>query len=638
MGTSRYMSPEQARGLAVDARTDIWSLGVVIYEMVTSRPPFEGATTSDVIVSILEREPPPLAQFLQEAPDELQRIISRTLHKDREGRYQTAKDLLTDLKSLKQDLELETKLEHSLQASSSSRRQLRTSATMPAARSQPKWWANRVIWLIPAVILVVGVAVRFYLSRPRSVTSTRSSPESSLPPMKVVPFTSLPGGEGGPVFSPDGKRIAFVWGQDNEMGTHSNIYVKLIDAVAPLQLTNHSGQNVCPAWSPDGRYIAFARFNKGEYGIFIVPALGGTEQLLQATNWEAFFRMKPLDWSPDGKYIAFPDKSSAGEPDSIFLLSVETRSKQRLTFPPAPYIGDGMPVFSPDSRTVAFTRMGTGWMSDIFLVPAAGGEIRRLTFDDTGIEGLTWTSDGNTIVFASRRGGEYHLWKISASGGTPERLAVGGENAMHPSISRQGNRLAYVRLSYDTNIWRIEVPGSTGRATSPTKFIFSTQQDSGPQYSPDGKHIAFESDRSGSPEIWLCDSEGSNPLQLTDFGGPMTGAPRWSPDSRQIVFDSRSDNHSDIYAISAEAGMPRRLTTETSDDVVPRWSRDGRWIYFASNRSGDWQVWKLPAEGSQAVQVTKQGGFAAFESPDAQVCLLCQIRCSWYLESSGGGR
>ena len=165
MGTSRYMSPEQARGLTVDVRTDIWSLGVVIYEMVTGSPPFEGATTSDVIVSILEREPPPLAQPSPEAPAELQRIISKTLHKDREGRYQTAKDLLIDLKSLKQELELEAKLEHSLQPGSSSRGRLRTSATVPAARPQPRWWANRLIWLSAAVILVLGVAVSFYLSR-----------------------------------------------------------------------------------------------------------------------------------------------------------------------------------------------------------------------------------------------------------------------------------------------------------------------------------------------------------------------------------------------------------------------------------------------------------------------------------------
>ena len=223
MGTSSYMSPEQARGLAVDARTDIWSLGVVLYEMVTGRAPFEGATTSDMIVSILERQPPPLAQLSPDAPAELQRIISKTLHKDREGRYQTAKDLLIELKSLKQDLELEAKLEHSQQPGSSARGRLRTSATVPAARLQPRWWANRLIWLSAAVILVVGVAVRFYLSRLASENLTRSRSESSLPPMKVVPFTSFEGHEGSPAFSPDGNQIAFAWDGGNG-GQHQYLH------------------------------------------------------------------------------------------------------------------------------------------------------------------------------------------------------------------------------------------------------------------------------------------------------------------------------------------------------------------------------------------------------------------------------
>jgi dipeptidyl aminopeptidase/acylaminoacyl peptidase len=119
-------------------------------------------------------------------------------------------------------------------------------------------------------------------------------------------------------------------------------------------------------------------------------------------------------------------------------------------------------------------------------------------------------------------------------------------------------------------------------------------------------------------EIWICDSEGLNPIQLTSFGGAHTGTPRWSPDSHQIAFDSRPEGHADIYVISADGGKPRRLTTETSEDVVPSWSTDGRWIYFGSKRSGDWQIWKIQAEGGDAVQVTKKGGFAALESPDGK--------------------
>jgi Tol biopolymer transport system component len=156
--------------------------------------------------------------------------------------------------------------------------------------------------------------------------------------------------------------------------------------------------------------------------------------------------------------------------------------------------------------------------------------------------------------------------------------------------------------------------------------------------SPDGQKIAFRSNRSGSFEIWTCDSKGSNPIQLTSLGAPNTGTPRWSPDGQRIAFDSRKEGHSDIYVINAEGGSPRRLTTEPFENNVPNWSRDGRWIYFASNRSGTGQIWKMPTEGGQAVQVTKQGGFAAFESTDAKFLYYVKTATGpiWRMPVEGG--
>jgi Tol biopolymer transport system component/predicted Ser/Thr protein kinase len=630
MGTSSYMSPEQARGLGVDARTDIWSLGVVIYEMVTGEAPFKGETTSDVIVSILEREPAPLAQLLPKAPAELQRIITKTLHKDREGRYETAKDLLIDLKSLKQDSDLEAKLEHSQQPGLGGRGRFRTSAIVPAARSQPRWWANRFIWLSVAVILVVGVAVKFYSSRLSSERLTRSRSESSLSPMKVVPFTSFAGYESSPAFSPDGNQIAFAW--DGATSDNIDIYVKLIDVGTPLRLTSNPSIDSSPTWSPDGRYIAFSRFSESEKGIFIVPALGGTERKLYSPDW-GFYAFGEVVWSPDGKFLAYLDRRSPQDHYGIWLLSVENLERHQLTWPGAQDFFDLVPAFSPDGQTLAFVRVSSSRVYDIYLVPIGGGEPRRVTFDNREIDGLVWTPDGREIVFPSDRGGGYALWRISVTGGTPERLAVGGNNDFSPplspqgnrlSMSRQGNRLAYVRSAFDTNIWRIEIPKSKSRSNPPTKLIASTNLDQGPQYSPDGRKIVFESTRSGSYEIWVCDSNGTNLLQLTSFDR-TTGTPRWSPDGRHIAFDARMETNSDIYITGAEGGSPRRITTETSEDAIPSWSRDGRWIYFASNRTGDHQVWKVPAEGGEAVQVTKQGGFASFVSPDGKFVYYAKI-------------
>jgi Tol biopolymer transport system component len=222
-----------------------------------------------------------------------------------------------------------------------------------------------------------------------------------------------------------------------------------------------------------------------------------------------------------------------------------------------------------------------------------------------------------------------------------EPLAVGADvvwsyfGISPPSISRDGHRLAYVQSFGDANIWRIEVPSSAGRANPPTSLISSTQCEWGPQFSPDGKRIVFESIRSGPDELWLCESDGTNPTQLT-FHGAST--PRWSPDGRHIAFVSRPEGHEDISVMSAEGGSPRRLTTDPANDEVPSWSRDGHWIYFSSNRSGTRQVWKVPAEGGQAVQVTKQGGYAAFESPDGQVLYYAKLESAglWRMPVEGG--
>lgn len=222
------------------------------------------------------------------------------------------------------------------------------------------------------------------------------------------------------------------------------------------------------------------------------------------------------------------------------------------------------------------------------------------------------------------RGGGFSLWRVAVSGGMPERVAAIGQNSYSPAVSRQGNRLAYNVSFSDSNIWRFDRSDTTGEAAAgrqnaATRLISSTRQDHSPQFSQDGKKVLFVSDRTGSDEIWVCESDGSQPAQLTFFDGPIGGTPRWSPDGQQILFDARLTGNSDIYVMSAEGGKPRSLTLEPSHDVMPSWSRDGLWVYFCSNRSGTFQIWKMAAAGGQAVQVTKQGGFEAFESPDGKL-------------------
>jgi Tol biopolymer transport system component len=333
-----------------------------------------------------------------------------------------------------------------------------------------------------------------------------------------------------------------------------------------------------------------------------------------------------VSFSPDGKYLAVSDKGSAEEPFSIQLISVGTGARRGGSSPPAGAIGDGSPAFSPDGQWVAFVRAIGSAVADLYVMPAAGGEVKRLTSDKTligigsgsGVGSLAWTPDSREIVFSSSRGGSVsRLWRVAASGGEPVRVEGAGQLAFSPAVSTRGGRLAYVQSFNDLNIWRAPLV-ENGKGVAPTKIVSSTLRDESPSYSPDGKKFVFNSTRSGSFELWVCEADGENPSQLTNFGGPLTGTPRWSPDGRWIAFDSRVAGNPDIFVIGSEGGSPRRLTAEASEDIVPSWSRDSRFIYFASTRSGSLQIWKMPAEGGPARQLTQRGGFEGYESADGK--------------------
>jgi Tol biopolymer transport system component/DNA-binding winged helix-turn-helix (wHTH) protein len=486
-------------------------------------------------------------------------------------------------------------------------------------------------------LLVWGIVWRFGFG-----TASKAS-KLSLPALNAVPLTSFQGRETQAAFSPDGSQIAFVW--DGSQGGNQDIYVKLIDAETPLRLTTNAAADIRPVWSPDGRYIVFQRQSAEGSAFYLIPALGGAERKLA----DVFPSQVPSDgnsqyFSPDGKFLAIPDKGLATEPLGIFKLSIESGEKRRLTSPSQGAIGDHYPAFSPDGKMLAFVRETHWSIDDLYVVSLAGGEPRRLTFEGLPMIGLAWTSDSSEILFTSRRGGSTrHLWRVAVTGGAPERVETIGNDVLSPALSLQGNRLAYTQTLDDINIWRIELDAA-GRAKSQTELIASTFWDHGPDYSPDGRKIVFASGRSGSSGIWVCESDGSKARLLHACGPHVSGTPRWSPDGRWIVFDSRScaadiAGNPDVYLISADGGQPRRLTTDEAEDVVPTWSHDGQWIYFASNRSGSMQVWKTPIAGGAAVQVTQQGGFENYESPDGKYLYYTKGRSTpgiWRIQAAGG--
>lgn len=503
------------------------------------------------------------------------------------------------------------------------------------SRSLTRWFA-----MLAGLLLLGFLAV--LVVRRYEIGSATTTPKS-LPPLNAVPLTSYQGSETQTAFSPDGNQIAFVW--TGPQGDKPNLYAKLIGVETPLRLTNTAAADTYPAWSPDSRHIAFIRQSASGDGIYLIPAIGGVERKLA----DVFPSQLPSDgnspyFSPDGKSLAIPDKASATEPLSIFRLAIETGEKRRLTSPPAGAVGDHYPAFSPDGKMLAFVRETRWSIADIYVMELPSGEAKRLTFDDLPIVGLAWTADSRELLFTSRRGGSTrHLWRVAVNGGDPERIETVGNDVISPAISLRGNRLAYTQALDDINIWRIEL-NAAGHAKSQTSLIASTFWDHGPDFSPDGQKIAFASGRSGSAGIWVCNSDGSSPRLLHACGPHVTGTPRWSPDGHWIVFDSRScvpgmAGNPDVYLVSADGGQPRRLTTDEAEDVVPSWSHDGQWIYFASTRSGSMQVWKASVMDGSAVQVTRQGGFESYESPDGKYLYYTKGRNTpgiWRIPTAGG--
>ena len=612
LGTVAYMSPEQAQGSEVDQRSDIWSLGVVLYEMISGRLAFQSEYEQGILYAALNEQPEPLTALRTGVPKELERIVGKCLAKEPGSRYQHVDEMLVDLRELQKERQSG---ESRLPAGGAPARAIPASAIDDKPASRTGWYVAA-----SAVVVALSVAGAAWLG----VFEPASQPPQE--PMQVVPLTTYPGSEGEPSFSPDGTQLAFFWNGENQ--DNPDIYVKGIDSDTPQRLTSSPAFEGYPAWSPDGRQIAFLRreSSSGKFAVVLIPAIGGPEREVAEIGpfpLGGFLPPHYHAWLPDGNGLVVADRSSSEEPFALFLLSTETGGKRRLTSPPAESIGDSGPAFSPDGRTLAFVRTARYVVADIYGLSLSGDltpqeDPQRLTFENGPIQSPVWMPDGRRIVF-SRGFDAPGLWRVSVSGsGRPEPLAVSGQFPMSPAISQQGARLAYSSLAYDVNIWRMQVPDVESSPSSPTQFLPSTRWESQPQYSPDGKRIVFVSDRTGDFGIWISDSDGSNPAPLYLQEGALSVPPHWSPDGGRIAFGSNPEGHQDIYVISTSGGKPLRLTTDPADDMMPSWSRDGQWVYFGSRRGGRWEIWKISAAGGEAVQLTRNGGFVALESVDGR--------------------
>jgi Tol biopolymer transport system component/DNA-binding winged helix-turn-helix (wHTH) protein len=457
-----------------------------------------------------------------------------------------------------------------------------------------------------AAVLLLGLYV---------MTRSTNAPAGDV---NVVPLTSYPGAEQFPSFSPDGNEVAFAW-TGGEYGLDFDLYRKQVGSEKAIRLTTtHAGSALGPAWSPDGRSIAYIRVGPDYSGLYLVPALGGPERKLSDISG-AVYDTPFLSWSPDSKWLAFPgpenSRSSGILPGArIYLLNVETLDQRVLPYPSSTCTIALGPAFSPAGDQIASYCWDEAFgVGGIYIQSLQGDVVRKFLGLDGYFGGLTWTSDGKSIVYSLNS----CLWRVAVMGGLPQKLQF-AQNANAPTVTRVGGRLAYAQQNSwgnQLNIWRLDLSAPDKAKKALVKVISSSRGQEEPRISPDGMRIAFESVRSGNMEIWVSDRDGSNLIQLTSFGGPMTGTPRWSPDSRRIVFDSRASGHVELYVVDADGGPARHLPTGTPDAAEPSWSHDGRWIYFSVSEKKK-GIWKVPAEGGAAIQLTADQADVPQESFD----------------------
>jgi Tol biopolymer transport system component len=510
--------------------------------------------------------------------------------------------------------------------------------------------------LLAGVLAGVIALVSTWLLRGNGRNGSNAHTASSAAVM-LLPLT-IEGDQRLPALSPDGSRVVFL--RSTRLRTESGLYAAVVGSQSSVRLTQSGepalfnevktpapGEPYSPAWSPNGREVAFLRDRGDKFLIETVPALGGAEKTIYAGPRSPFdFETGKggLSFSPDGKLLAFSEWNAAIQRSFIKVLSLRDSSARALTSPP-PASHDRRPAFSPGGDKLAFIRSsGPTAIEELFVISAAGGEPKQLTFDNKQIFGPpAWTQTGE-IVFSSSRGGLPAIWRVPASGGIPQRVPGAGSAAWYPSLSQSGNELAYEYVDQEQNLWRLELKDQI-HAGAPASILVSAAktQNLQPQFSPDGRKITFQSSRSGYPEVWICNSDGSHAVQVTDLRG-FAGSPRFSPDGRYLAFDYRSQHHSDVYVVETGDRHPHPVVAfPDADSFLPSWSRDGRWIYFTSNRGEKvYQIWKQAIKDGSAAgsptQVTRDEGFGGVETVDGKLLLYTKRSSQgiWAMPPNGG--
>jgi serine/threonine protein kinase/Tol biopolymer transport system component len=640
MGTARYMSPEQARGFPVDARTDLWSLGCVLYEMVAGHAPFESKTTSDVIALILRTDPPPLHNYVPDAPIELQRILRKALRKDCDERYQTAKDLLVDLRSLRRDLEIASEMERSgsaqshhiadtlitysstqqsryEQASASAGRVTETQSAHPTSSAEylaselrrHKKGALVALAIFAVALLALGLGLYKFVWQKNSVAHFQTT--------RITRLTS--NGKASDVsISPDGKYIVYVLVDGGlrslrvkHLATDSDVQI-----VPPAEMKSMGGTT----FSLDGNYIYYVVNDKNnpQGALHQVAVLGGTPKRLVVDL------SSPVTLSPDGKQMAFVRQNPEQGENALIVAQADGTGERKIASRVGTnWFSDSGPSWSPDGKMIACGIGGTdgGYHMTVAVVPAEGGEAKPITGERWHvIDRVVWFDDASGVAFSAKDHpfAPSQIWQLSYPEGVARRITGDLGNYGSVSLGLTANSLSLITVQADrvSNIWTAP-NGDASRARQITSRGNIYDGQAGMAWTPDGK-VVYASNASGNSDIWVMSADGAGQKQLTD-DAHFDGWPVVSPDGSYIIFVSGRTGTLNIWRMNVDGSEPKQLSNGKIDDH-PDCSPDGKWIVYESlGDTGFPALWKVSIDGGGAMQLTDKWSSHAVISPDGSV-------------------